>query len=283
MKKLDDTGMNNKTALTSIIVIALSATVPAYSQTQNISSNSGTSSFKKTDTSLLYEIETNLKKYSYSENYNKKKLVKPPKQRRLEIAEKGIKKLIYKNSMPNTLYGGVIGVAATAHPAGFLLGGITGLLQGKSDRYEEAQEKIHQMKMDIFESSNYEVTEDEILLASYTGVDLSEFTDLAPKPEIEIVTDPEETNDDINIVSSPPVTEMAMDESESNDEIENIEDVKSAGYVEDITSKGVVIATDEALPPPDVDYCHDLMIGNTKPVDNATRRELVSFCFYHMN
>lgn len=263
-----------KMILASTIATMLSTTTPAYSQTQDISSTSSTSSFQKTDTSLLYEIETNLKKYDYSGTNKKEELVKPPKQRRFEIAEKGITKLIYKNSMPNTLYGGVIGVAATAHPAGFLLGGITGLLQGKSDRYEEAQERIHQMKMEIFESANHELTEDEILLASYTGTDLSEFTNLAPKPDIEILSESENIIKETDSTSKPPLIDTAMGGPTNNEKTKEIE--------VEVPSE-MVIATEEALPPPDVDYCHDLMIGNTKPVDNKTRRELVSFCFYHMN
>jgi len=93
---------------------------------------------------------------------------------------------------------------------------------------------------------------------------------LAPKPDIEIIEDTKNTTTTSNL----PVIDTAFEEFTDN---ENINDIRSD------TNEEVVIATDEALPPPDVDYCHDLMIGNAKPVDNATRRELVSFCFYHMN
>ena len=235
----------------STAVILMGTTVyqaQAFSQTIVPTGQKSSPTFQKTDTSLLYEIETNLESYKIrrsSGGYLSEKPKKPPKQRRFELAKKGISKLIYKNSMPNSVLGAAIGTIATSHPAGLILGGFAGVLQGKSDRYEEAQGKIHAMEKEIYASGAYEVTSEEIRLAKYTGADLSEFLALPPTPE----------------VSQNKKTEKILPKLAQTPEIEVIPPPS----------------------PPDVDYCHDLTMGNTKPIDNATRRELVTFCMYHMN
>ncbi len=257
----------------STILIVFSSE-KAFSQQQTLENPAPLSSFQKTNKSLLYEIETNLKKYDTSKSHSEKIRIKPPKERRFEIAEKGIKKLIYKNAIPNSLYGGTIAALATTHPVGLVLGGFAGLLQGKSDRYEEAQGKIYQMKKDIFDSADHEVTLDEIRLAYYTGADLSEFYALAP------------TEDSLPIETSliESITAKAKDlvppkEPQQLPPSKTIEPELSVAAVEE-----VVTSTEPyIIPPPDVDYCHDLAIGNTKAIDHLTRRELVTFCFYHMN
>jgi len=95
------------------------------------------------------------------------------------IVKKGLNKLIIKNSIPNTLIGSLIGAAATIHPAGLVVGGIAGVLQGKSKRYEEAQGKLHEMEKEILSTQDYDITPEEIRLAKYSGYDLSEFVALA--------------------------------------------------------------------------------------------------------
>lgn len=245
--------------LVVILAFASTITFSINGNTQQLlPSSEKNTSFQKTDVSLLYDIENNLKSYDNTGNFSAKKQIKPPRQRRFELAKKGLHKLIYKNSMPNSLFGGTIGALATAHPTGLVLGGIAGLLQGKSHRYEEAQGKIHLMEREIFSSKPYELTDEEIRLALYTGADLSEFIDKSKTLNVKPM-DTEEANI-LNNVDNAADKKNKKDTSNPEQSISAI--VKST---------------------PDVDYCHDLAIGNTKPVDNATRRELATFCYYHLN
>ncbi len=181
------------------VILALIVNIqasPSYADTK----------LQKTDTSLMLQIEKQITNKNYNEKrgfnmlsiFNIFDLFKsdkdvddveikepllPPRKRRFDIAKKSLNKLIYKNSIPSTIWGGVIGAAATVHPAGVLLGGAAGTLQGKSKRYEEAQSKLYQMEKDIFASQDHEVTDEEIRLSLYTGSDLSEFIELTPAVE----------------------------------------------------------------------------------------------------
>ncbi|PCJ46761.1 MAG: hypothetical protein COA99_02185 [Moraxellaceae bacterium] len=180
-------------ALACLMLLAYSNPSFAANTTNNVDNGNRQVTFRKTDSSLLFEIETLKRKSPYikrPETLEKREL--PPKQKRFEIAKKGIYQLMGKNAVPNSLIGGLLGAAATVHPAGIILGTIAGTLQGKSKRYEEAQAKLHEMEKDIFQSKDHEVTAEEIRLASYTGADLSEFFALAPPSEEEIAAQEEE-------------------------------------------------------------------------------------------
>ena len=236
--------------------------IMTYSQQLIKTADGKNSAFQKTDTSLLYEIKTNLRTYDNPGNYIAEEQIKPPRQRRFELAEKGLHKLIYKNSVPNTIFGSTLGAIATAHPTGLILGGISGLLQGKSHRYEEAQGKIHLMEREIFASKPYELTDEEIRLALYTGADLSEFSNHSQVANTDVST--------IEDLTKIEKQEEAIENSPAPEEITPVQEI------------AVIVETIQPTAP-DVDYCHDLAMGNTKPVDNATRRELVTFCYYHLN
>lgn len=219
-----------------------------------------TKQFQKTDASLIYEInaqkrQLNSRKVESEEfsffNFDKEpELIIPPKQRRFDIAKGGIYRLIYKNSFRNTFWGGLIGAAATVHPAGIVLGGVAGTLQGKSKRYEEAQSKLHEMEREIFASKDYEVTDEEIRLAQYTGADLSEFFDLSPIietiPPI-VVEEPPEVPMPVPLIAMKTLPEKPVEE------------------------------------PPNVSLCYDSSNSRAKNMDLPTRRKLLSQCFYHMN
>jgi len=55
------------------------------------------------------------------------------KQDRLKAIEDDLKKLMANKSFRGSLLGGTLSAAATAHPAGLILGGIAGALVGRSD------------------------------------------------------------------------------------------------------------------------------------------------------
>ncbi|OUR90585.1 hypothetical protein A9Q81_19060 [Gammaproteobacteria bacterium 42_54_T18] len=171
--------------LFSLSTLTIANPTALYAQSLDSDNNiKNPSNFQKTDISLIYDIKNKSKENNRKKNDDDtpKKIKMTPKEIRLEIVRNSIKKMVLKNSTSNSVLGGVIGAVATAQPAGLLLGGVAGILQGKSMRYEEAQAKLHKMEKAILASEDYELTAEEIRLAAYSEVNLFEFLALSSSP-----------------------------------------------------------------------------------------------------
>ena len=91
------------------------------------------------------------------------------KRKRLQESTSRIKKLMTSKTAKNAVVGGVIAAAVTAHPAGFIIGGLAGGMVGKSKRYDEAEEALAEIEQQIIVDEDDFLTEGEVRLAAFSG------------------------------------------------------------------------------------------------------------------
>lgn len=165
------------------LLISISSN-PTFSQP--VQASKKTSAFQKTDASLLFEIERGFNTHRKGKSITRTTPM-TPKEIRISTVRNSLDWMILKKSSSNGIIGSLAGALTTAHPLGLLVGGVTGAYQGKSTRYEEAQGKLNEMEQEILASKNYELTSEELRLASYAGTDLYEKLSISPPAEIKVV------------------------------------------------------------------------------------------------
>lgn len=186
------------TFLVRVSITTLMSIVSSSVLSQTTSTSETTSAFEKTDSSLLFEIGRDFNTNKKGKSTAKKRPL-TPKEIRISTAKESLNWMILKKSSSNGIIGGVVGAMATVHPIGLLLGGVSGAYQGKSTRYEEAQGKLHKMEQEILKSNDYELTPEEIRLASYAGTELYEKLSITP-PSKKASSDTKDIN---SIVAMP--------------------------------------------------------------------------------
>lgn len=172
-------------SISRIGVVILLSIVSSAALSQTIQPSQNTSAFQKTDASLLFEIERSFNTNRKGKSATRKRPLSP-KEIRISTVKSSLDWMILKKSSSNGIIGGIVGALTTVHPVGLLLGGVTGAYQGKSTRYEEAQGKLNKMEQEILISKDYELTSEELRLASYSGTDLYEKLSMTPPIEKEI-------------------------------------------------------------------------------------------------
>lgn len=172
-------------SISRIGVVILLSIVSCAALSQPIQPSQNTSAFQKTDASLLFEIGRSFNTSRKGKSATRKRPLSP-KEIRISTVKSSLDWMIIKKSSSNGIIGGLVGALTTVHPVGLLLGGVTGAYQGKSMRYEEAQGKLNKMEQEILISKDYELTSEELRLASYSGADLYEKLSITPPIEKEI-------------------------------------------------------------------------------------------------
>ena len=171
-------------ALLGVALLISISSSSTFSQSVQVSKK--TSAFQKTDASLLFEIGREFNTHRKGKS-NVKKTPMSPKEIRISTVKNSLDWMILKKSSSNGIIGSLAAALTTAHPLGLLVGGVTGAYQGKSARYEEAQGKLNEMEQEILISKDYELTSEELRLASYAGTDLYEKLSISPPAEIKIL------------------------------------------------------------------------------------------------
>jgi len=236
-------------SISRIGVIILISVASSAALSQSIQPTPSTSVFQKTDVSLLFEIGRNFNINRKGNSVARKRPLSP-KEIRISTVRSSLDWMILKKSSSNGIIGGLVGALATTHPVGLLLGGVTGAYQGKSTRYEEAQGKLNKMEQDILVSKDYELTSEELRLASYAGTDLYEKLSMTPPSEIEVVGIKSTNNTVIEI--APPST---------------------------ITSAQTTTPQPET---PQIPGCYELTDNPSNALNAIQKRQLSTKCFYSM-